>query len=166
MTARLPAGLALVALWVLLWGDLSVGNVLSGTLLAGVLLVVFPFGVAREHGPARPLAMLKLVAYFVEQLVVSNLLLTRAILTRDKGLRTAVVTCRVTCPDDRVLTVLANVLALTPGMMPVEVYTDPYAISVHVLRFVDEDHTYERVARLERLVVAALDCAVPESEAP
>lgn len=34
--------LLLVALWLLAWGEVTVANVLSGTAVAAVLLVVFP----------------------------------------------------------------------------------------------------------------------------
>jgi len=150
--------LALVVLWLLLWGDLSVANVLSGAAVAVVLLVVFPLGTDRDQTDRfaiHPVAVVRLLATFVGQVLWSNVLLTRSILTPDAGLRTAVVVCPLASRSNRVMTLTANLLALTPGIMPVDVTTDPSSISVHVL-LATPDEVRRNVAHLEALVIAAV----------
>ena len=59
-------------------------------------------------------------------------------------------------PTDAVLTLIANIIALTPGTMTVEVTTEPAVIYAHFLLLEDLDEARRTIARLERLVVAAL----------
>ena len=55
-----------------------------------------------------------------------------------------------------VLTLIANIIALTPGTMTVDVTPDPPMIYVHFLLLSDVAEARRAVARLERLVVAAI----------
>ena len=146
----------LVAVWVALWGDLSVANVLSGTVLAVLLLVVFPVHGERRRGVfIRPLATARLVGYFVRTLVASNVALTRAVLSRDDRLCTGVVEVRLICDSDGLLTMLNHLIALTPGTTVIEVERDPARVYVHVLQLADIDSARAAVQQLELLVIEA-----------
>jgi multicomponent Na+:H+ antiporter subunit E len=147
----------LVALWLLAWGEVSLVNVISGTAVALVLLVAFP--PRAGNGPTvrlRPLGLARLVGYVLVQLVVSNLLVAREIVSRRSRIRTGVIAHRLGQPSDAVLTVMANVIALSPGTMTVDVTSDPPVLYVHFLLVDDVDDARRAVARLERLVVDAL----------
>ena len=82
----------LTTIWVLMWGSLSTANVLSGTLVAALLLVAFP---VREtpDGPSsmlrlRPVALARLLGWIGVQLIMSNAQLVREVLTRGSRIRT------------------------------------------------------------------------------
>ncbi len=146
----------LVAVWVALWGDLSVANVLSGTTLAVVLLVVFPVHGERSRGLLlRPWAIARLVGYFLGTLVSSNVALTRAVLSREDRLRTGVIEVRMLTDSDGLLTVMNHLTALTPGTTVIEVKRDPARMYVHVLQLTDIDTARAAVRRLELLVIEA-----------
>jgi multicomponent Na+:H+ antiporter subunit E len=151
----------LTALWVLLWGELSVANVVSGFAVAAVLLVVFPMG--HRPGwvwrPIRVVALARLAAHVLGQLAVSNAVVAREILTRGSNVRTAVVACRLSSRAESAMTLVANIVALSPGLMTVDVRSDPPTIYVHVLHFHSAADTRRRIARLERLVVKAVRSA-------
>ena len=84
----------LTTIWVLLWGRLSVANVVSGLLVSTLLLVLYPTGATgRDGGRVRPIAIVKLVGYVAVQVVVSNVLLTRRVLSRHPNVRTGIVAC-------------------------------------------------------------------------
>jgi multisubunit Na+/H+ antiporter MnhE subunit len=55
-----------------------------------------------------------------------------------------------------VLTLMAHVIALTPGTMTVEATSDPPVLYVHFLLLDDLAEARRSLARLERLAVAAL----------
>ncbi|MPY92883.1 MAG: hypothetical protein GEV08_07370 [Acidimicrobiia bacterium] len=167
--AKPPVGVAawLVVLWLLLWGKVSVANVASGILVAVVLLVVFPL--PRRQGAVRhvvrPLALARLAAYFAYELVISNLLVTRVILSQGSRIRTGVVGCPLHSPSDGIVTVLANTIALSPGTMMVEVFDD--VIYVHALLLRDVERVRGDVAKLQSLIIAAFPTmgALPTAEA-
>ncbi len=146
----------LVAVWIALWGDVSAANVLSGTLLAVLLLVVFPVSGGRRRGFIfRPVAFARLVGYFLRTLVASNVALTRVVLSREDRLCTGVVEVRTIADSDGLLTVLNHLIALTPGTTVIEVATDPARVYVHVLQLTDIDSARAAVQQLELLVVEA-----------
>jgi multicomponent Na+:H+ antiporter subunit E len=134
-----------------------VSNVLSGTAVAIALLVAFPLG-AVEHVDhrVRPLALVRLAAYFGVDVLRSSLLVARDILRGPSVVRTGIVACPLRVDADGLTTFLANALALSPGTMPIEVTSGPATIHLHVLRMEDPDLIRARVGRLEELAVAAL----------
>lgn len=147
----------LVAVWVALWGDLSVANLLSGVAVATMLLLVLPLAGDRTHHYFfRPLAALRLLWHFLRKLVESNLSLTRTVLSRDDRIRTGIIAVPLVCDSDGLLTVVANLTALTPGMMAIEVEREPTRFYVHVLKLDDVESARTEVLELERLVVEAL----------
>ncbi|MGD9703826.1 MAG: Na+/H+ antiporter subunit E [Acidimicrobiia bacterium] len=150
-------GAMLTGLWCLLWGDLSVANVISGGGVALLLLVTYPTGarVARGGGGFRPFALGRLAVHLVYQFVVSNVLVARAVLGRRSRVPTGVVACPLRTTSESMITFLANVFALSPGMLPVEVSITPPVILLHVLPFRDDGATRRSVATLEALAVRA-----------
>jgi multicomponent Na+:H+ antiporter subunit E len=145
----------LTAIWVLLWGRLSVANVLSGLLVAVALLVfVHPYRVVRPP-VIRPVALVRLGLYLLHQLIVSNLLLIREVLTPSSHLSTGVVGVPLPGCSDEIVTIMTNLMALTPGTIPVEDARNPTVIYVHVLVPGDLDPVRHNLERLRDLTVAA-----------
>lgn len=148
---------ALLALWLLAWGEVSVGNVVSGLVLIAVLGIAFPVG--RRTGArvrVHPVALVRLAGYVAVQLVVSTTLVAREIVSRRSRVRTGVVGYRVRQPSDLTLTLMANILALSPGTMPVDVTSDPPMLYVHFLLLSDVEDARRTIGRLESYVVAAV----------
>lgn len=94
--------------------------------------------------------------YVLGQLVTSNLLVARVILSRRSRIRTGVLAYPVQDASDEVLTLIANVIALTPGSMTVDATRDPSVLHVHFLLLDDPEGARRSIARLERLAVRAL----------
>ena len=147
----------LVAFWLLAWGEASVANVASGLVVATVLLVAFPPHRRATAGSGfSPLGVARLVLYVLGQLVPSNVLVAREILSRRSRIRTGVLAYPLQHPSEEVLSLMAHVIALTPGTMTVEATRDPAVLYVHFLLLQDVERARRTVARLERLAVAAL----------
>jgi multicomponent Na+:H+ antiporter subunit E len=155
-------GVSLVALWVLAWGELTAANVISGVVVATVLLVVFPIrtDVEQVTHRLRPLAVVRVLAFFLGELVMSTLGVARLVLTPHRPTRTGIVACPLRVEADGLLTFLAGAITLSPGTMAVEVTHHPPVIYLHVLDIADADIVRERVARFEALAVQALGDAV------
>lgn len=154
---RVTHGALLVLLWLLAWGEISIANLLSGTVLAAVLLVVFPPRRPGGEGVrVRPLGFLRLALHVARSLPLANLLVAREILSPRRQARTGVIAHRVATPNDSLLSLIANVIALSPGTMTVEVTLDPAVIYVHFLVIGDVDHTRRAIADLEDRCRAAL----------
>lgn len=146
----------LVAVWLLLWGEVSVANVLSGLVVAVGLLIVFPLDeVEHVDHRFRPIAAARLVGHFVVDLVVSTVVVAKQVVL-GSDTRTAIVACPLRVQAGGLTTFLANVIALAPGTMPVHVQREPPIIYVHVLNLTSVEDVRARIAKLEELAVRAL----------
>lgn len=162
----LAAVAVLLALWLLAWGEISPARIIAGILVAIGLLVVFP----PEHrpddlGPLRihPVAALRLVAYVLGQLVTSNILVAREILTPGSNVHTGVLSHPLGDVCEETMSLVANIIALTPGTMTVELTRDPNILYVHFLLLDDLDAARASIARLETLVTATISRGTPAS---
>ena len=148
----------LTLVWLMLWDRITVANAISGLVVASVVLVVFPTA-RRVHDarPAviRPLAALRLGGYIAVQLAVSNWLVAREILSRRTRIRTGIIACRLHTDAPGLITLLANIVALTPGTMTVDVRAEPPTLYVHVLMLRDVLGARREVAHLEHLILRA-----------
>jgi multicomponent Na+:H+ antiporter subunit E len=149
-------GAVLVAIWVLLWGSASPANVLSGIAVAAALIYLVP-GIRRPGRPLviRPWALLRLVARVVATTVQANLVLTREVLRRQSRIRTGIVAVPLPACSIEVQTLIANLLALAPGTMPIEVERDPNVLYVHVLHLRDIEQVRRQIQDLTADVVRA-----------
>jgi multicomponent Na+:H+ antiporter subunit E len=158
---------ALAAIWVLLWGTASPANVLSGMLI-GILLVLVVPGLRPRRGTkrvrTRPLAILRLVRYMLATSLRSNIELTRDVLSRSRRRHTAIVEVPLPACSDEVLTLISNLLALTPGTLPIELRWNPVALYVHVLHLNDVEQVRRDILHLTDLTVKAFgsDQAIAE----
>jgi multicomponent Na+:H+ antiporter subunit E len=147
---------AIVAIWLLAWGSLSWANLASGLAVAGLLLVAIPDVRVRAHLPrVRPVPLARLGLRLVRDLVVSNLLLSREVVTRTPRISTGIVAVPLPGCSDELLTLIANLLAMTPGTMPLEVTRDPVVMYVHVLHLGSVDAVRREIWSLRDLVVEA-----------
>ncbi len=158
--------LALAVIWVLFWGSASPANTLSGLAIGALLVVVVP-GLrqpARRHSRLRPAAIARLVGYMLVTTVRSNAELTREVLSPSSRLRTAVLGVPLAGCSDEVVTLVSDLLALSPGTMPIELGTDPRVLYVHVLHRGDVERVRGELLRLTGVTVRAFgsDDAVAE----
>jgi multicomponent Na+:H+ antiporter subunit E len=155
---RRAVGLAvvLVAIWVLAWGSLTWANLASGIAVSVGLLIVVPDVRRATHLPiVRPAPTMRLVLHMLYDVAVSNMLLTRQVLSRRPRIATGVVRVPLAGCSDELVTIIASLVAMTPGTMPIEVDQDPTVMYVHVLHLDDPDATRAAIWRLRDQVVRA-----------
>lgn len=129
---------ALAALWLLLANSLSALNVLGALLLA----VLLPFAM-RPFWPEqprvrRPLAILRLALVVLWDILHANLNVARLVLGPLARLRPAFVKVPLTLRDPLAVTILANIITLTPGTLTVDVSRDRRYLLIHGLDVADD----------------------------
>lgn len=153
----------LTAVWVALWGSVTAANVLGGLVLACVLLVLLPLPEAPHRAGVRPLALLRFALVFAWELVRASATVVVQVLRPRASLRQGVVAVPVVASSDRILTLLANAVSLTPGTLSLEVDRTRRVLYVHVLdvgaRPGAVDDVRRGIVRLERLAITALGTA-------
>lgn len=123
----------LTAVWVLLWGELSVANVLAGLVVA--LVVGFTLRMPSVHftGRIHLLSLLYLVAVFVRDLTVASVQVVAMAFTPGRVPRSAVIAVQLRSPSDLYMTLTAEVTSLVPGTIVVEAHRTTGTLYVHVL---------------------------------
>jgi multicomponent Na+:H+ antiporter subunit E len=148
----------LVVVWLVLWGRVSVANLVSGSVVA--LVVVAIAGVSRSgQVHVRPGAAARFVARFAVQLVVATAVVAREVVARRSRIRTGIVAVPLRGCSDGVATLIADTISLTPGTLTVEVRSDPLTLYVHVLHLRDVEQVRRSVRRIEVLAVRAFGSA-------
>ena len=152
--------IGLATIWVLLWGSASPANILSGLAVGWLLVMVVP-GLRRGGGRVviRPVAVVRFAWHMVVTLVSSNVMLTREVLAPTDRLRTAVIGVPLPGCSDELLALVSNLVALSPGSMPLELTHGPTVLYVHVLHLRDLDTTRRDILRLTDLTVRAFGSA-------
>ena len=163
-THHVPLVLWLTAVWVGLWGSVTVANVLGGLVVAVVLVVVLPLPSVPGRPLVRPVWLLRFVGHFAVDLVVSSLQVARLVLRPRLDLRQGVITVPVRGASDGLLTLLADAISLTPGTLTLEVDRPRSTLYVHVLDVggpgaEELGAVHRSMQDLERLAVRAIGSA-------
>ena len=152
----------LTIMWLLLWGDVNLANLLSGVVLAVGLVLVFPPGDTNDDPVVvRPVAAVWFVVWFMWALVITNVAVAReALLPGHRSqIRTAVVAVQLRTMSGRLATIIAHAITLTPGTLTIDARSRPAILFVHVLAFESVEATVAEVEDLERRVVNAFGTA-------
>ncbi|MHB1139843.1 MAG: Na+/H+ antiporter subunit E [Microthrixaceae bacterium] len=155
--SRVTLGALLVAVWLLMWGELSFANVLSGVVVVVLLFLVFPSDRAIwPHRRVHLLSLAHLGAYFVVELLMANVSVAQAVLGPRRSIRSAVLTVPLCVDDPALITLISTMTALTPGSLIVEAGLDPAHVRVHSFGHGDPVRVAATVRRLEELSIRAL----------
>lgn len=145
----------MMALWVALWGELSVANIASGLVVIAIITWMFG-GDSLGSYFVSPWGAIKAIGYVGWSLVTSSLQVVRAVLLPNPS-RVATSIQEVTLAGDSpfIASIVANAITLTPGTMSIEVNPQTRTISVHVLGAVDEQQFRVSILKLEQVIAGA-----------
>ncbi|WP_040494311.1 Na+/H+ antiporter subunit E [Ilumatobacter nonamiensis] len=162
----LATGLILVAVWCALWGSVSWANLLSGAIVAVVILAVVNRRPGEDYERIRIIPAIRLSAWFTWQLVVASATVSWEILTPTQHVRQGIVQIPLRTESARVVTLVANIISLIPGTLTLEVAERPSRLYIHVLHLRDIADVRAEVEHLEDLVVRAVAPSLLPLEPP
>jgi multicomponent Na+:H+ antiporter subunit E len=149
----------LVVLWLALWGSVTVANVLSGVLVAGVAMLVPRSPRAIGTGAFRPWPALRFAVRFVYKLAEASVIVAAEIVTPRDRINTGIVAVPLRGCSDGLVTLVANAVSLTPGTLTLEITREPLTLYVHVLHVRSVEQVRREVRRLELDAVRAFGSA-------
>ena len=168
LRARLPSVVWLTVVWVLLWGTFTVASIVGGVLVAVLVTALFRMPPAPDRLPLRPVRLLGLLGYLVYDLVVSGAEVSWQVLRRGPRARGAIIAVPLLSGSDRVVTIMANALSLSPGTMALQIDHDHDVWYVYALGPRDHagvERARWRVLDMQRRVLAALGTPAELAEA-
>jgi multicomponent Na+:H+ antiporter subunit E len=133
-----PLLVSLMLLWMLLWDDISWGNVVNGAVVALVVTQVFYLPPAELSGRLNPYWVLVFLGHFAVDLVRSSLQVATLAVRPAYAPRNGVIAVDLRTSSDLLMTLTGHALTLVPGTLIVDVDRLNTVLYVHVLDLPDE----------------------------
>lgn len=140
--------LVLAVVWAFVTGSFTSLNLLFGAVLAfGVLYLlrdyVAPPRALRQLGRIASLSLL-----FIRELLVSAIQVAMVVLTPDlkRALNPAIIAFPLSVKSDAEITLLANLITLTPGTLSVDVAEDRSVLYIHALTLTTREALIAQIA--------------------
>ncbi|MGI9646119.1 MAG: Na+/H+ antiporter subunit E, partial [Ilumatobacteraceae bacterium] len=145
-------------LWVALWDDISVANIVGGVVVAAFVVVVAHLDrIERPEPHFHPLLASWYIVQLGWQLALASVRLAWEILTPGQGTYTGIIAVPMRGGSDDVVTLVANSITLTPGTLTVDVTRDDAGATlyVHGMYTRDVEAVRRDVLKLESLALRA-----------
>jgi multicomponent Na+:H+ antiporter subunit E len=165
----------LTLVWILLWGNISVANVLSGLAIAVGITVLLPLPPVPVQGKVHPVSLLHLTIRVAWYLVLSSTQVAWLAIRPGPPPLNAVLRAELHIKSDLVLALAVNIITLIPGSIVLEIDQERRMIYAHVIDVGSErsvNQFYQQVNQVERLLVKAFErdnewrpAALPDQEA-
>ncbi|MBF8192137.1 Na+/H+ antiporter subunit E [Nonomuraea sp. K274] len=157
----------LALVWVALWGEVSLGNVLGGLVAGLVVTWALPLPVLDPGIRIRPVALARLLAAFGWDLVAST---ARVVVwvVRPGPPPAEIVRVRLRTSSESMTVLIMIALSAVPGTLVVEAYAAERELVLHVLGLSGDVAGIVRtdVAGMEARIVAAFGTARDREELP
>jgi multicomponent Na+:H+ antiporter subunit E len=149
--------LVLAILWAVLMGSVDRANLVVGFVLGyGALWLIQPALGETRYFRRLPRAF-GLLAYFLKELALSNLVVAREVLSPRPKMRPGVVAVPLEAKTDAEITLLSIAILLTPGTLVLDVSDDRTKLYVHTM-FLDSAEKFRRTVKegFERRILEML----------
>ncbi|MDN5726029.1 MAG: Na+/H+ antiporter subunit E [Propionibacteriales bacterium] len=125
--------IALAVVWILLWGKLSLVDVVFGLVVGLLITVVFPLPPITFHGRLRPIGMAWLVIKLLSDLVVSSFVVVARVFQFGRTFENAVIRVPLRSHSDLYMTLTSELTCLVPGSVVLETRRSADTLYVHVM---------------------------------
>lgn len=149
--------LILAFVWAALNGGIGLTSLLVGFLIGyAVMFVLQPLFSASNYCSKLYDGML-LVLFFIYELFVSSIKVAWDVLTPIQTSKPAVIAVPIEASTDAEITVLANLVSLTPGSLSIDISEDRSHLLVHAM-FVDDPEAFKAEIKrgMEKRVLEAM----------
>lgn len=162
----LALNLLLAAVWALLQGNVTVGDLLIGFAVGLAAIALSQRVLGGERYLRAVVGVFLLLVSFAMDLVLSNLRLARDILRRSPPFHPSVIELDIRGLGRLESVILANLISLTPGTLTIDIRGDGAVISVHAVYAEDPADVRRRARRLTQLLRRAFgEAPLPAEEA-
>jgi multicomponent Na+:H+ antiporter subunit E len=125
--------------WAAATGSFTVPNLLFGALVGGFCLYLIRGQIGGRRFWSRARRMIALGLLFLKELILSALRVAALVLRPQLDLRPALVAFPLTVTSDVEITLLANLITLTPGTLSVDVSADRKRLLIHAIDVADRE---------------------------
>ena len=151
-----PVNLLLALAWVAVTGSFTLINLLFGFVLGAASLWLIRDQVDAHTYFGRARRVVGLAALFLYELVVSSIRVAWIVLHPRMPLRPVIIAYPLRVTRDAEITLLANLITLTPGTLSVDVSEDRRFLYIHAVDVPDSEALKREIAQgFERRIIEA-----------
>ncbi|OJA05094.1 Na+/H+ antiporter subunit E [Halomonas sp. QHL1] len=130
--------------WVLLSGDFTGLNLLVGLIFGYITLILIEPQLDSLKGyPARVPRFIGFIGFFLKELVQANLRVAFDIVTPPWHMKPGVIAMPLSARTEMEITMVANLISLTPGTLSLDVSDDRKVLYIHAM-FLDNEEELRR----------------------
>jgi len=133
--------LVLALTWGAMTGSFQVENLVIGFGLGFAVLFVIQRRDGRPSYAIKVVEVIDFVLFYLRELVAANLRVAQDVLSPGLKVRPGILAIRLDARTDAEITLLANLLTLTPGDLSIDVSTDRSTLYVHSLYLYDVERS-------------------------
>jgi multicomponent Na+:H+ antiporter subunit E len=133
----------LAGIWAIVQGEVTFANLATGFVFSYLILWLVRPAMGETSYFRKLPALIGFLLFFVWELVVSNLRVAWVVLVPGAPRRPGVVAIPLDLDQDLAITLLANLVTLTPGTLSLDVSPDRRFLYVHGM-FVDDPEEFRR----------------------
>ncbi len=149
--------LLLALLWVAMSGRFDVASLVLGFVFGYLVLFLLQRVVGRSAYFTKSVLLVRFIGFYIVEVVRANLRVAIDVVTPASRAKPAVVAVPLEARTDVEITLLSNLITMTPGSLSIDVADDRSVIYVHSM-FVDDPEEFRRAIKddLERRVLELL----------
>lgn len=133
MTGLFLINILLAVMWAAVTGSFTLVNLVFGFVLGSLALYIIREQVGTKAYLNKSFKLLSLAALFLYELVLSAVRVARVVLSPRLDLKPGIFAYPLTVDRDFEITLLANLITLTPGTLSVDVSDDRKVLFVHCI---------------------------------
>lgn len=145
--------LLLALAWMALTGQFDPVNFVAGFILAALLLRLVLSNSARRSYFSRGSRLFRFVLFFLKEMILANLRVAITVLSPRLRISPALIEIPLEARSDLSISLLANLITLTPGTLTLDISNDRRVIFVHTMYAEDTEEFKRSIKSLERRVL-------------
>ncbi len=128
-----------------LTGDLDFNNFLEGFLIGFAIVLILKASSGETKYFSRIPKLISFIIYFTYELILANLKIAMDILTPTHLMKPAIVAIPLDAKTDLEITLLANIITLTPGTLSLDLSKDRKTLYIHAMYVVSAEETIKEI---------------------
>ena len=143
--------------WALLTGHFTVSNFSAGFVLGYLVLWIILSGEAKSSYFKKISLVIRFVFFYIWNLILASLKIAYDVITPRHRMKSGVIAIPLDAKSDLEITVLANLITITPGTLSLDVSTDRRVLYIHAMYINDKEELIREIkTELEKRVLEML----------
>ncbi len=143
--------------WMFLTGDLDFSNFVEGFFISFAIIFIIKYSKGSNNYLLKIPKIISFIFYFIYELIVANLKVAKDIITPTHLMKPAIIAFPLAAKTDLEITLLANLITLTPGTLSLDVSKNKKTLYFHAMYVENAEELKKEISDgLERKLLEVL----------